>query len=124
MGLPIPSETTTASKNKLLSEKKLDDYFEWYSKWTTGDDLDEVPGLEEEDFEMICDIIEDLFEHIHCQKNTIADLVEMGRSIKALGGTLRKDVDSLSKLKRKATGSVEEEDGSQVKRLRRHRSRK
>jgi hypothetical protein len=124
MGLPTPSETTTASKSKLLSEEKLDDYLEWYGKWTTGDDPDEVPGLEEEDFEMICDIIEDLFEHIRCQKNTIADLVEMGRSIRALGGTLRKDVDSLSKSKRKARKSVEEEDGSQVKRLRKHRSRK
>jgi hypothetical protein len=124
MGLPTPSETTTANKGKLLSEKELDDYFEWYDTWTTGDDPDEVPGLEEEDFEMICDIIEDLFEHIRCQKNTIADLVEIGRSIKALGGTLRKDVDSLRKLKRKATRSVEGEDGSQVKRLRKHRSRK
>jgi hypothetical protein len=37
----------------------------------------------------------------------------MGHSIKALGGTFRKDVDCLSKLKRKATRSVEEEDGSQ-----------
>jgi hypothetical protein len=73
---------------------------------------------------MICDIIEDFFEHIRCQKNTIADLAEIGRSIKALGGTLRKDVDSLKKLKRKATTSVEEEDGSRVKRVRKHLPRK
>jgi hypothetical protein len=59
-------------------------------------------------------------EHIRCQKNTIADLAEIGRSIKALGGTLRKDVDSLKKLKRKASRSVEEEDGSRMKRVRKH----
>jgi hypothetical protein len=125
MGLSLPSETTTANKGKLLSEKELDDYFQQYEEWATGEDQDEVPILEEEDFHMICDIIEDLFEHIRCQKNTISDLVDIGRSIKALGGTLRKDVDSLKKLKRKATRSVEEEgDGSQVKRVRKRMSRK
>ncbi|KAF2476156.1 uncharacterized protein BDR25DRAFT_350444 [Lindgomyces ingoldianus] len=114
-----------SNKGKLLSEKELDDYFQQYEDWATGEDQDEVPILEEEDFHMICDIIKDLFEHIRCQKNTIANLVEIGRSIKTLGGTLRKDVDSLKKLKRKATRSVEEgEDGSRVKRVRKHVSRK
>lgn len=103
-----------------LSEKELDDYFERYIDWATGEDQDEVPILEEEDFKMICDIIEDLFAHIRCQKNTIADLGEICRSIK----DLRKDMDSLGKLKRKATRSVGEEDGSRVKRLRKNTSRK
>ena len=125
MGLSLPPETTTVNNGKLLSEKELDDYFQQYEDWATGDDQDEVPILEEEDFHMICDIIENLFEHIRCQKNTIADLAEIGRSIKALGGTLRKDVDSLKKLKRKATRSVEEKgDGSPAKRPRKHMSRK
>jgi len=48
----------------------------------------------------------------------------MNRLIKALKGTLRKDVDSLKRLKRKATRSVEEENDFWVKRVRKHISRK
>ncbi|KAH7111878.1 hypothetical protein B0J11DRAFT_512116 [Dendryphion nanum] len=114
-----------SNNGKLLSEKELDDYFQQYENWATGEDQDEVPILEEEDFHMICDIIEDLFEHIRCQKNTITDLAQIGRSIKALGGTLREDVDSLRKLKTRVNklGNVAE-DGSRVKRAKKHMSRR
>ncbi len=53
MGLSLPSETTTANKGKLLSEKELDDYFQQYEESATGEDQDEVPILEEEDFHMM-----------------------------------------------------------------------
>ncbi|KAH7111068.1 hypothetical protein B0J11DRAFT_585938 [Dendryphion nanum] len=116
-----------SNNGKLLSEKELDNYFQQYEDWATGEDQDEVPILEEEDFRMICDIIEDLFEHIRCQKNTITDLAQIGRSIKALGGTLREDVDSLKKLKRRGNkvGKLDAaEDGSRVTRARKHVSRR
>ena len=82
-------------------------YFERYHTWASRGDPDEVSGLEEEDFEMICDIIEDLFERICCQKSRLTNLAELGQSIKELGGVLRKDVDGFSKRKRMATRSIE-----------------
>jgi hypothetical protein len=126
MGLPSPSETATANKGNLLSEKELDDHFQLYQEWATGEDQDEVPILEEEDFVMICNIIEDLFEHIRSQKNTISDLADRLVLLKTLQDGLKKDIDCLRKLKRKlAVRSVDEEDDKcRVKRVRKHGSRK
>ena len=69
--------------------------------WSTREEQDKVPiVLEEEDFHMACDIIEDLFEHIRRQNQTVTDVVEMGRSIKDLGGSLREDINKLRKRKK------------------------
>ena len=61
---------TTANEGRLLGKRKLDDYLQLYHERAAGEDQDEVPILEEEEFVMICNvnyvIIEDLLEHICC----------------------------------------------------------
>lgn len=53
---------------KYLNDAQLDEHWDWYKDWCADDD--EIP-LDEEDYETICNIIEQLFQHIRYQKNVI-----------------------------------------------------
>ncbi len=79
----------------LLNKEKLDKFLKWYDKWIAREEL------LKEDITIICDIIESLFKHIHCQESKMADLVKMVRLINVSVGDLRKDVESLRRLKKK-----------------------
>lgn len=61
--------------DKLLSKVELHDHFAWYTNWAL-DGPDEVPKLDIEGFRKICDIFEDLFEHIRCQNYQKEKLTE------------------------------------------------
>jgi hypothetical protein len=49
--IPLGGRTSMNGRVQTCSSDRLawHQYFEWYDKGTTGDDPDEVPGLEEED---------------------------------------------------------------------------
>ena len=101
---------------KYLSDTDLDEHWDWYETWCADDD--EIPELDEEDYETICNIIEELFQYIHYLKgkdNCVDD--EM---LDALSD-LRKGVGKLENRKRKAIGSNE---AGESKRKKRHYSRK
>jgi flavorubredoxin len=84
--------TTIPNNDGLLSENTLGRIFKLYQDWAAGECKHKVPILELDDFKMIYNIIEDLFEHIRCQSNRITDMVETCRLIKETWSTLRKDI--------------------------------
>jgi hypothetical protein len=55
---------------KFLNDAELDEHWNWYQDWLCDDD--EYPELDEEDHETICNIIEELFQHICNQQKVIA----------------------------------------------------
>jgi len=55
---------------RYLSDDELDEHWKWYVGWCCDDD--EIPELDEEDYETICNLIEQLFWHIRYQQEESA----------------------------------------------------
>lgn len=85
---------------KFLNKTELDEYWNWYEGLLRDDD--EVPELDEEQWEMICNIIEDLFQHSRHQQKVIAHLE--GEVMGSLGA-LKKDVAEFKSRKRRRKAS-------------------
>ncbi|KAF1953209.1 hypothetical protein CC80DRAFT_537739 [Byssothecium circinans] len=73
--------------NKFLNDAELNEHWDWYRDWCAHDD--ELPELDDEDYEMICNMIEELFQHIHHQEKAITRLE--GEVMGSLGA-LKKDI--------------------------------
>ena len=90
------------TSKKHLSDAELDERWDWYNEWLVDDD--DIPELDEENYDTITNMIEELFEHIHYLEGKVNRLG--GEMLDALND-LRKDVKKFENRKRKATGSVE-----------------
>jgi hypothetical protein len=103
----------------MLSQETLDNYYDWYCSWATGDVPDEplgvLPEFDEDEFTMICDIIEGLFEHINSQKTQINEVTdqmnEVAKQSMKQFSLITKEIGTLRK--RKSIGS--RDDFSQAK---------
>lgn len=97
---------------KFLNDAELEEHWNWYQEWCADDD--EIPELDEEDNEMICNIIEELFQHIRHQDKVITRFeVEVMGSLSAIKKEVaefrirkRKGEDSEPKKVKRAKGRV------------------
>lgn len=102
------------SLNKPLDDTELDDHWSWYEDWCADDD--EIPELDEEDYETICNTIEQLFQHIRHQQEIIARFEsEVMDSL----GALKEDVAGFKSRKRKS----EDSEPKRAKRVKKQASR-
>lgn len=88
------------SEKKHLDGYELVDHWNWYVDWCIDEDT--VPELDGEDYETICNIIEQLFQHISYQQDKIA---RFEGSVMVSLNALKEDVAGLKNRKRKSEDS-------------------
>src|ERR1051326_7977202 len=86
----------TTMEYRRLSQFELEGYFEWYANWRTERSLLKS-GLKQTDSQVLCQIIEGLFEHIRPPTQTIDilkldemlslgdEMIRAGNRLKSLG---------------------------------------
>jgi hypothetical protein len=108
---------TTPNPVKLENEE-LKNVWSWFTDWHGFDDGD-VPYLTEEDYEMICNSVKRLFDHIAYLENVHENVHEIAKQLASEIKLLKLDFTKLKDRKRKEVATPKVDENTPNKRSRR-----